>query len=526
MPALRFLFVGRFSQSPKGDRITVSGERMADVMARLDLRAVIEIADRLGADPTRRYELKLGSARALRVADVCGDLEPLKSLAEIAAALVKSPGAIGLADAVAKVRAVVGDGALAQALAALDAPAAPAPAPAPTPTPAPAAASGGSGSAIDAIFGQADVASPDTIAAARSGIDAFVGAMRKGKPGGTAKPTTTTQRASALILDAIEAVAADALAHEPAASIEASWRGIKLVLGESPGHDKLAIELLDLSHPTGEAIADALARAPADAVFVADAAGELTELATLAAAGAQSRTPIVAALDPALLDGSRSPLSAWVGLRGDPSTDWLCAVTNDVVLASDETRAGARIVFGAPVFAIAGMLAASLRRDGTFGDAFGRAGALVGPASWAAPAERGASRNLPVRAHLGVDAMRTMVDAGIAVLGSEPGGERLLAVGAPMVSKADGPALAGRILVGRAARAAIAAKDSLAHGAGPSELETALSRAAAGVLPDGAPGSCTLRAQPGMAANESDLAISAEFRADATGRAFAASFRV
>jgi hypothetical protein len=522
MPGLRFLFVGRFSQSPQGARITVSGERMADVMARLDLRAAVEIPDQLGSQPTRRFELPLGSARALRVADVCASLEPLAGLGEIAKALAKPQGAIGLADAIAKVRALVGDGPLVHALSALDAPAPAASTPPPaasTPPPAPAPASG---SAIDAIFGQADIAAPDTVAAARSGLDAFIAAMRKNKPGAPTKPTTTTQRASALILDAIEAVASDALAHEPAAAMEAGWRGIKLVLGESPGHEKLAIELLDLPHPSADAIRDALERAPADVVFVVDAPADLADLAALGAAGESQRTPIVASLDPALLDGGRSPLSAWAALRGDAATQWLCAATNDVVVASEDTRVGARVVFGSPVFAIAGMLAASLRRDGTFGDAFGRAGALVGPASWSAPAERGASRNLPVRAHLVVDAMRTMVDAGVTVLGSEPGGERILAVGAPMVAKADGPALAGRALIGRAARAAIAAKDSLAHGAGPSELAAALARAATGVLPDGAPGSCTLRGQ----AEGSDLAITAEFRADAVGRAFTASFRV
>ena len=87
LESLRFLFVGRFSQSPKGDRITVSGDRMADVMARLDLRASVEVADRLGSAPTRRYEIELSSARALRVADVWGAHEPLRSLGEIATAL-------------------------------------------------------------------------------------------------------------------------------------------------------------------------------------------------------------------------------------------------------------------------------------------------------------------------------------------------------------------------------------------------------------------------------------------------------
>lgn len=526
LESLRFLFVGRFSQSPKGDRITVSGDRMADVMARLDLRASVEVADRLGSAPTRRYELELSSARALRVADVWGAHEPLRSLGEIATALVRPSATMSLTDAIAKVRALVGDGALVDALTALQ-PAAPSPAPATAAGPggtASVAADESRPSSIDAIFAQAEVpAGPDTVTAARSSIDAFVGAMRKTKVEGGGKPTAPGQRASALILDAIEATAADALGHEPAASIEASWRGLKLALGESPGHGKLAIEILDVDEADRTAaLRHALEHAPADAVFVVDAPNDLAIHAELAALGAATSTPMVVALDPGVLDAGHSPLSSWVALRSDPNSAWLCAVTNDIVLACETTRVGPRVVFGAPVFAIAAMLGASLRRDGTFGDAFGRAGAIVGPASWPVDGGRGTTRKLPVRAPLAVDAMRTMVESGISVLGSEPGGERLLAVGAPMVAKADGPALAGRILVGRAVRAASVARAGLAHTAGAAELEAALLTASAEILPDGPPGTCVLRGR----AEGSQVVVAADFRAHAVGRAFGATFRV
>ncbi len=523
LETLRFLFVGRFSGSPKGDRITVSGERMADVMARLELHAVVEVADRLGSAPSRRYDLKLSSARALRVADVWAEHEPLRSLAEVATSLVRPQAAIRLTEAIDRVRTLVGEGALVQALIALEPPptAASVGSPAVVP-PAPSSTSGG-GSAIDAIFAQAELPQPDTVAAARSSIDAFVGAMRKPTPGGVVKPTGASQRASALILDAIEATAADALGHQPAAAIETSWRGLKFVLGESPGHAKLAIELLDTDTDHRiDALRRTLERAPVDAVFVTDAPDDLAVHAELAALGAAMHTPIIVALDAELLDAGNAPLSAWVELRGNPVTQWLCAAANEIVLACETTRVGPRVVFGPAVFAIAAMLGASLRRDGTFGDAFGRAGAVVGPASWTPQLGRGSGRNLPVRASMAVDAMRTMVDSGITVLGAEPGGERVLAVGAPMVAKLDGPGLAGRILVGRAARAARAAKDGLAHGDGPAELDAALLRAAAHVLPDGPPGTCTLRGR----AEGSDLTVVADFRADAVGRAFSATCRV
>ncbi len=530
---LRFLFVGRFSQAPSGTRTTVSGTRMADVMATLDLRAAVEVADHLGSAPVRRYELQLSSARALRVADVWADHQPLASLGEIATALVRPSAAIGLPAAIERVRALVGDGALVDALAALEpTPSAATPAAKPTSTPeagggSTGTASTGGGSArspsIDAIFAQAELPQADTVTAARSRIDAFVGAMRKQKDEGNGRPTTVGQRASALILDAIEATAALALGQEPAASIEASWRGLKLVLGESPGHAQLAIEILDVTADDRvETLRHALGVAEVDAVFVLDAPGDLARHAELASLGAETSTPMIVSLDPGVLDVGHSPLSAWVGLRADPNTQWLCAVTNDVVLAAEQTRVGPRLVFGPPVFVIAAMLAASLRRDGTFGDAFGRAGAMVGPASWPTDAGRGTTRNIPVRAPLAVDAMRTMVDSGITVLGAEPGGERLVAVGAPMVAKADGPALPGRILVGRAVRAVAAVRADLAHDASDEQTHTALGRAAAGILPDGPPGACVLRAR----AEGSKLAVTAEFRAHAVGRAFGVGFQV
>jgi hypothetical protein len=522
MPApLRFLFVGRFTSSPSGQRVTVSGERMADVMARLDLKATVEIPDHLGTAPVRRYEVELGSARALRAADVVAATEPLRALTEIATALVRPGGALGLDDAIAKVRALVGDGPLVTALAALQPTSTATPPAAANPsTAAPAPAPSSGSAALDAIFSQADIAQPDVVAAARSGLDAFIGAMRKGKPAAAGKPTQPAHRASVLLLDACEATAAEVLAAEPAAAIEVAWRGLKMVLAESPGHARLAIELLDTTSLA--ALGDAIAAQSPDAIFMLESPTDLAGHGDLAAIAAEHRVPVVAPLSSELLDAGASPLSAWVALRRNEATQWLCAVTNDVVLAAETTRVGPRVVFGPSVFAVAAMLAASLRRDGTFGDAFGRAGVLVAPAVWVADASRGSTRNLPTRASLVPDAMRTLFDAGIAAMGVEPGGERLLAVGAPMVAAAEGPSLPGRILVGRAVRAATAAKAELVADPGAAAVQDALLRAAATVLPDGPPGACTLRGT----VNGRDLDVVAELSAHAVGRPVRWSFRV
>lgn len=523
MPApLRFLIVGTFTATPKGDRITVSGERMADVMAKLPLTVPLQVEDKLGSGGMRSYALKLGSPRALRIADVCAEHEPLKTLAEIATALARPRDAIDVGKAIEKVKSVVGDGPLARTLSALSAEAA-ASATTTTTTTSTTAQGAAGGSLVDDLLAQSAQRQTDTVTAAKKGVDAFIGALRGGRASAPSAKSPLAPRASALVLDAIEATAADLLAHEPAASIESSWRGLKLLLGESPGHAELAIDILDVAPAAVLAtLSHALdhgAGTPPDAVFVLPAQhaalGELAKLAETAC------VPIVFTLDPHALEGSDdSPLGAWNELRKAPGTSWLCAVTNDVVLANEDTRVGARIVFGAPVFAVATMLAASLRRDHTFGDAFGRAGALSSSASHTV-SEKGHSRALPTRAPIGFDAARAMAAAGITVVGSEPAGERLVLVGAPMIGDGEGPGLAGRILVGRAVRAAIAAKDSLTVGATPHEIETALARAAAGLLPE-APGMCTLR---GKAVGD-QLQIDAELRAGALGRAFSFGFKV
>jgi type VI secretion system protein ImpC len=529
MPApLRFLVVGTFTAAPRGDRITVSGERMADVMARLPMSAQLVVDDKLGDGKPRTYALELGSPRALRIADVCADHEPMRTLADIATALARPRDAIDVPTAIARVKAAVGEGSLTRALASLSAdlpaPAAVVPAPA-SPTPAPAPSGGIS---IDSIFDKAAMPpEQDTVRAAKSGLDAFIGAIR-GQRNTTATSASSplAPRAAALVLDAIEATAADLLAHEPAAAIEASWRGLKLLLGNSPGHAELAIDVLDVA-PTAvlATLSHALDRGagvPPDAVFVLPPQSQHAVLGELAQLAETSCVPIAFTLDPHALDGGDdSSLAAWNELRNLAGMGWLCAVTNDIVLANENTRVGPRVVFGAPVLALATMLAASLRRDHTFGDAFGRAGAIVSPASHHADDGKGHARELPTRTPIGFDAQRAMAAAGITVIGSEPAGERLVVVGAPMIASGDGPSLAGRILVGRAVRAAITAREGLTVGATPHEIDTALARAAAGLLPE-APGLCTLR---GRSVGD-HLQIEAELRAGALGRAFAFGFKV
>jgi hypothetical protein len=285
-----------------------------------------------------------------------------------------------------------------------------------------------------------------------------------------------------------------------------------------------------------EGMLDAIGRATTephetrpDAVFVVPPIAEprrLRELATLAEA---AMVPIVTAIDPAMLDDDgvegvkeAAPLERWNALRSEPSCEWICGVTNEVVLANEETRVGPRIVFGSPIFAIAAILTSALARSHGFADAIGRAGAVSSPASHTPEAGAG---SIPTRAALPPEALRALGGQGLVAIGHEREGERMLVVAAPMVARAadgeDGPTLPARILVGRAVRWAIAARDTLPRGASNREIETAFARAGASFLPE-SPGACTLHAH----AHGDHLHVHARLAASLLGRALEFSFTV
>lgn len=526
MAPLRWIFAGSFTAKPNGAITVVSGSRLADVMAKLSPVAKVEIEDRLGSARTRSFELQFGRPRALRVQDVVADQSPLKELAEIATALSRPRDAMSIDDAVKRIVAIVGDGALARAVAATTATTtstAPAPTPAPSAAASPAAPSGGD------IFDKVGLPNEaDTVSVAKSGVDAFIGAIR-GKPAGKGAATDRTPglRAAEIVLDAIEATAADALASPQAAAIESAWRGIKMVLSLSPGHGELAISVMDvgdgqLVDGIGRVLAEPHELRP-DAVFVLPAIADPRRLRELATLAESATVPVVTAIDPSLLDDGRegvneaAPLERWNALRSEPACAWLAGTTNEIVLANEETRVGPRVVFGSPVLGLAAILTAAFSRGRGFADAIGRAGAVASPASHVV--EGGAS--IPTRAALAPDALRALASHGLVALGHEREGERMLVVDAPMIERGGGPSLPARILVGRTVRTAIAARDTLPRGASNREIETAFAKAGAAFLPD-SPGACTLHAH----AHGDHLHVQARLAASLLGRVLEFDFSV
>lgn len=519
---LRWLLAAPLSAPPTGRSAAASGERFRTLMSRLGPTATVEIPDGLGRGGTRSITIEFRRPRDFRLTEVTRNVDPLGRLCDLADELQRS----GAVDTVmGRLRSIVGEGELIRAVQQLldggstassttlqaqaQAQAAPA---APTPeTHAPAKP----GSALDAIFGKADLAPAaregDVATAAKSGLDAFVGAMRSGSKGAGPRATepaskkAQAKQVAELLRRAAEAAALDVLASPTIATLESSWRGFRMVASEAPGADDLAIDLLD--GDGAELVARLRTRldvAPMerpDAVFVAQPIAAVPILRALAELGAEHKVPIIVevpdATTGARLDDHEEPApvpDAWAELRELPASTWLCAVSNAVVLANEEVAGGTRrIVFGSPVWGLCAMLSASVGQTGGPGQVFGRAGALVSPASYELPEAHG-SQTIATERLASVAQQQALAERGVLVLGSERGSDRLRLAAAPTVHAGGHDLqLPGRILAGRAARFAQAIRDDLPPHATEQEVAARIAEASTNFLPRSPRGAVSLQ---------------------------------
>jgi type VI secretion system protein ImpC len=534
---LRWLVAAPFSVPPTGRFVSATGEQFRAVMSRLGPWASVEIPAGLAAGQSRGFRLEFQRPRDFRLAEVIKVIEPLGRLWDAAEELERG----GKLDAaLAKVRAAVGEGPLlreAQQL--IDGGASAAPAPdvpsASTAAQAPAAvapAPAAGGSALDAIFGKADLApsvSDDAATAAKSGLDAFIGAMRsKGEvKASVSKPAdrALAKQVAELLRRAAESAALGVMASPAVATLESSWQGLRMVVSHSPGSGDLAIDLLDtdvdglVSRLRPRLDVEPMDRP--DAVFVALPIADPETLRALAELGARAFVPIIVEVPDAasgthLDDRAELPPlpEAWAELRREPASQWLCAASNAVVLANEEAGGTRRIVFGSPVWGLATMLSASVGQTGGPGHVFGRAGALVSPASH----DVGHGHTVATRQPAGVDQQRALAERGVLVLGSERGSDRLRLAAAPTVhAGGDDLQLPGRILAGRAARFTRAVRDELPPHATDREVAARLAEAATNFLPRGPRGAVALQVRTD---EHGKLAVDASINAVLAGASF------
>lgn len=519
-------------------------------MTRLSPGATVEIPDGLGQGQGRRVTLQFERPRDFRIAELVKQADPLGRLWDLADELERHAK---VDSALAKVRACVGEGALLRAVQQLldggstaspPAAAAQPVAAAPRPTAEPAASTPAStGSALDAIFGKADVApasgESDASSAAKSGLDAFIGAMRSKGDAKASVPKPAAERALAkqvaeLVRRAAESAALDLMAAPAVATLESSWRGLRMVVSDAPASDDLAIDLLDteadglLSRLRARLDVGPMERP--DAVFVALPIAALDTLRALAELGARSFVPIIvevpATTTGATLDDDHTlpPVpEGWAQLCREGASQWLCAASNAVVLANEEVGGTRRIVFGSPVWGLAAMLSASVGQTGGPGHVFGRAGALVSPASYdLGGGDIHSGHTIATERLASVDDQRALAERGVLVLGSERGSDRLRLAAAPTVhagghTGGDDLQLPGRILAGRAARFTRAVRDELPPHATEQEVAARLAEASTNFLPRSPRGAVALQVRTDA---QGKLAVEASISAVLAGASF------
>lgn len=434
---LRWWFVDRFSQTPTGTRIQVSGERFTSVMGRLDARASVEVPDRLGNGQTRRIEFAFERPRAFFLDHVIEHVPELAQLQSVASRLKQSSETS--AEAAAKlVEAIVGPGRLSRVLRGTDSSTL-----SDSAQGVPASSGESRGISLDTIFDRALLPVSPPPGSAKAGVDALIGAVlgpriRRPPQGDASRRDFASQQ----ITDAVLLTALDVLTHPDVSALEASWRGLKLVMGESPGHDQLMVELVD-THPDAWDRALRMPTATAerpDAIFVGPQLSDPLAIERLAVLGERAGVPVVIAVDEGLpfanLENTEDSEASdgWQQLRNHPAASWLCATMNPVVLVHEETHLGPRLLGGSPAFAVAALMAAAMDRTEGLRSIAGPGRAIVTPAAHDPEFPGGERRTIPTAYFAPIALQEAGARIGLVVLGSPIGSDRVLVSDTPMVS--------------------------------------------------------------------------------------------
>jgi type VI secretion system protein ImpC len=440
----RFLMIGSFTAAPTGRKYPVSGESFTNVMKRMDVRTNVAIPPLLGAEVDEKtFPLHFDRPRMFRAADVIAAIEPLRRLEELAVALTRDRD-ITPNVAAARVEKIVGPGRLADAIRGVEPPVEDEPeTEAATTRSAPPAAA--TGSALDSIFDKVDTSKVAPASVGKSGLDAFIGAIRSERPRPKIDPQAI-RNAAQTIRNALSDVALRILGQPVVARIESCWRGLKMVMAETPGHEDLSVQIVDVDAEADElqlAIERHVSKidpARPDVVFIAHALAPKT-LEWLAEFGADRGVPIVLGVNEALtgrlwhdLDDAAESLE-WASLRSHASASYLCAVANPVVLCNEPVpEHPPRLVLGSAAWGLAAMLASAIKRHEDPGAILGRQGALVAPAAHEVEIGMSEPRTIPTAAFAALPQQRRAADHGIVLLGSEAGSDQLIAASATMVA--------------------------------------------------------------------------------------------
>ena len=492
---VRWLVAGAFTPAPTGRRFPLTTDNFAEELAKAAKGLRVTVPDLLGGAEQRTFEVSFDKLRAFGAMELIAAVPELKKLQALTEGFMKADPSRPLTpeEGAARVAEVVGAGRLSSAVSvALGGTPPQAPAAAPAPASAPAA-SGAGDDLVGELLAKAEASSPS--ATAKAGVDAFVRAMTPKGPG----PAPMNPNARRAVRDTIELAlintARDILAAEPVARLEGAWRGLRVLLEQCPSASGIAVEVVDVEPAqVPEALARAVEAEPferPDVCFVIDATDDVARLRQLAAVGEESQVPVVVAVTPALLgttlaelptaldDDKRAIPEAWVELRKEDSSRWLCPVLNRMVATAEKRGVLNRASFASPAFAVAAMLSASFQATGSFARITGQPGSLRAPGTWEPPGGRDAGSAYPTETFLSIRAQTRLSELGILGVGSGRNTDMIILSVAPMAcGNAHVMPLPAQLLTGRIVRFALWVRDQLPAGSSAQDLSTLFSQAA------------------------------------------------
>ncbi len=492
---VRWLFAGAMSPTPRGTLTRVSRHDFTERMLAAELKLTATVSDRLGAEEKRIFEVSCDGLAAFKLAGLVERVPLLRNLRDLSADLgsadpARRPSA---EQAIAKIIELVDDGRLAADVRkALTPPAAKA---ASAPASAPAARGEG---ALDRIFAQVHDKEPSRASAA-SAVDSFVEVARQGDGTSGAEKyslsSASARAARAAIEEAVYGTAADLLRTPELLRLEAAWRGLKLVIDETPRESGLEVMVLDTEVGALPSCLEA-ALSPdreewPDAVFVLDAMADVDQVSSLAELSSSLNIPVLVTPPEELFatalhaTGGRKPDElvkalgpAWLAFRGNELSRWVCWCGNRVVLFGEGQGSTKRVVLGSPAFAAAAMLTASYRDTGLFGRVFGPAGGIKAPAVHSVNGGHGEVM-LPVERFAPASLQAELAAVGLLALGSPKNSDKVVASSWPTLSGSpDAIGFPAQIITGRVVRFALWVRDQIAPGTEEADIKTVFEQAA------------------------------------------------
>ncbi len=421
---------------------------------------VVEVADRLGDDRVRRFDLRFPKLRSFTTDSLVRSTPLLSELASLSSHVSAKQILPGM-------ERLVGRGRLYRAVEEADRS---------HDSQTPAAKSAPS---LEALLRSVAIAHGDREKLAARAVDVFVRASREQAAQVVAAPRKPVRSPHAVLEEAVRQTAHDLLAS--VAALESAWRGLKLLVDQLPSDGSILLEVVDAreSHELDVLQMrehDSRLERP-DVVLLVAQKSAPEHMRACAQHAERLEAVCIIALEPSILGADSlealrreregSAHAAFHALRNQESARWLCVSANPVLLHSEEDVGCApRLVFGSSAWGLAALLVAAQREHQRYTRMLGPEMLLRAPTFWIPARGADAGMALPTAEFCSVRAQTELGERGIAALGSTRRGDELLASRAPTAFAGSAPqSLASQLLIGRLLRATRVACGRMPEGA-------------------------------------------------------------